>query len=669
MKHPKITILIPVLNERKEIHRVLHNLPWNLLHEVIVIDSGSSDGIPEITAEHGTRIIHEPQRGYGAACLAGIRAIQDTDIVVFLDGNCSDHPEEIPRLVEPILSGRADLVIGSRVLGKRERGVLTPQAFWGNLLAVTLIRLIYRKQYTDLGPFRAIRWSSLQGIMMYDRNYGWIVEMQILAIRHGLKIEEIPVQYRKKIGKSGVSGTLRGILGVGFNIILCMGWYAVRSPNRKAASTLILECAKYPVPGQVKTRLAVKLGNEEACRIYCKMAQGTHRELLKLQEQGQASIVVYADGADHHEISNWLQGAHDTWLQPKGDLGQRLEYAFCKAFGMGFHKVFAVGTDCPGLTAKKIQKAIGYLKRFDIAIIPSTDGGYVLIGTNSFQPNLFRNITWSSDAVFGQTLQHAKAKHLSVARLDPETDVDTAEDIKIFETVLRPDVSVIIPVLNNRWQLQETLHAFSCTGNLGELEIIVVDGGSTDGSDDVARGFNIQLLRSAPGRAQQMNAGAQYARGHWLWFLHADCRPSPETIRKLSVFLHSADLLWGFFKQHISNPSFWFRFIETGNELRGRIAKLPYGDQGLIVRRDIFFQCGCFPQVPFLEDVLLSRRLSRICPPTAINYKIQIHPHHWKSLGPFFTTVRNLCTVFRLIIMEQSPSNLLDYYLKWKKTS
>lgn len=464
-----------------------------------------------------------------------------------------------------------------------------------------------------------------------------------------------------------ISETLRGILRAGFKIILCISRCAVRPPNHRTASTLILEFAKYPNPGQVKTRLAAELGNEEACRIYCKMAQGTHRELLKLQEQGRASVIVYADGADHHEISTWLQGAHDTWLQPTGDLGWRLEHGFRRAFEIGFQTVLAVGTDCPSLTAEKMQKAIGHLERCDIAIIPSTDGGYVLIGTNSFQQNLFKNIAWSTEKVFEQTLQQAKAKNLSVALLDPETDVDTAEDFKIFETALKPDVSVIIPVLNDRWQLQETLHAFSCAPNLGELEVIVVDGGSSDGSDVVARGFNIRWLRSAPGRAQQMNAGAHYARGHWLWFLHADCRPNPETIRKLPGFLRSANLMWGFFKQQISDPSFWFRLIEMGNEFRGRIIKLPYGDQAIVVRRDLFFQCGSYPQVPCLEDVLLSRRLARICPPTAINEKLHVHPRHWKPLGPFFTTIRNLCTVFRLIALEQSPSDLLAYYLHWKK--
>ena len=195
--------------------------------------------------------------------------------------------------------------------------------------------------------------------------------------------------------------------------------------NDLKTTVLILEFAKYPQPGHVKTRLAASLGSEEACRIYSAMAQKTHYELLKLQGQGEACVIVYADGADRQKISGWLRGAYNTWLQPDGDLGARLEYAFCKAFEMGFQMVIAVGTDCPGLTAGKIQKAAGQLKQFDVVIVPATDGGYVLIGTNAFQPALFRQITWSSDRVLEQTLQQAKAKNMSVALLGPETDVDT----------------------------------------------------------------------------------------------------------------------------------------------------------------------------------------------------------------------------------------------------
>ncbi|MBF8275265.1 MAG: hypothetical protein HW390_338 [Candidatus Brocadiaceae bacterium] len=437
--------------------------------------------------------------------------------------------------------------------------------------------------------------------------------------------------------------------------------------NDLKTTVLILEFAKYPQPGHVKTRLAASLGTEEACRIYDAMAQKTHHELLKLQGQGEARVIVYADGAERQKISGWLRGGYDTWLQPDGNLGARLEYAFCKAFEMGFRTVIAVGTDCPGLTAEKIQKAVGQLKQFDVVIVPATDGGYVLIGTNAFQPALFRHITWSSDRVLEQTLQRAKAKNMLVALLGPETDVDTVEDLKIVVDTLNPQLSVIIPVLNDRYILKETLHAFSCVHHLGEIEVIVVDGGSTDGSGDVAAGFNAKVLKSAPGRSRQMSLGVRHAKGRWFWFLHADCVPELETIRYLPGYLRTVDLRWGFFKQRISDPSPSFRLIELGNELRGRIFNLPYGDQGIMVRRDLYFQCGGFAQVPFLEDAILSRCLSKICRPAVINKTIKITSRHWRSLGPFFTTIRNIGIAFRFLVIRQSPSDLLEYYLKWEK--
>jgi glycosyltransferase involved in cell wall biosynthesis len=153
----RITVIIPVLNEQDALPHVLRDLPWDMVMEVIVVDNGSTDATPEVAHRAGARVIHEPRRGYGAACLAGIQAIQESDIVVFLDGDYSDHADELPQVVAPILDGQADMVIGSRVRGIREPGALAPQARWGNWLAVTLIRLLYGARYTDLGPFRAIR--------------------------------------------------------------------------------------------------------------------------------------------------------------------------------------------------------------------------------------------------------------------------------------------------------------------------------------------------------------------------------------------------------------------------------------------------------------------------------------------------------------------------------
>jgi glycosyltransferase involved in cell wall biosynthesis len=214
----RIAVIIPALDEERSIGRVVEAAPpW--VDDIIVVDNGSQDRTAEVAASSGARVISEPHRGYGAACLAGIAGLRDPDVVVFLDGDFSDRPEEMGGLVDPIARGEAELVIGSRVLGRREPGALTPQARFGNWLACHLIRLFWGARYTDLGPFRAIRFDALQALAMRDRDYGWTVEMQVRAAQLGHRIQEVPVSYRRRIGESKISGSLRGVIGAGTKIL------------------------------------------------------------------------------------------------------------------------------------------------------------------------------------------------------------------------------------------------------------------------------------------------------------------------------------------------------------------------------------------------------------------------------------------------------------------
>jgi glycosyltransferase involved in cell wall biosynthesis len=199
---------------------------------VIVADNGSTDGTARAAGELGARVVSEPRRGYGYACLAGIAILPaDAEIVVFMDGDYSDYPVELDDLVSAMSQHQADLVIGSRVLGEHEKGSLTPQQRFGNWLATRLIRWLYGFSYTDLGPFRAIRAEALRQLRMQDPTYGWTVEMQIKALQHRMKVVEIPVRYRRRIGKSKVSGTLSGSVKAGATILWTIGKLVVQKPG------------------------------------------------------------------------------------------------------------------------------------------------------------------------------------------------------------------------------------------------------------------------------------------------------------------------------------------------------------------------------------------------------------------------------------------------------
>ncbi len=215
----RVSLVIPARNEERSLPLVLDGLPSGLLHEVVVVDNGSSDATGRVAEERGARVVREPRPGYGRACLTGIAACDNPDVIAFVDADFSDHPEELTRVLAPILEGRADLVIGSRMIGQRERGALLPQARLGNRLATFLIRRFWGVRFTDLGPFRAIRAEALRALEMRDRDFGWTVEMQIKASQRGLRCVEVPVSYRKRIGRSKITGTLSGTVRAGVKIL------------------------------------------------------------------------------------------------------------------------------------------------------------------------------------------------------------------------------------------------------------------------------------------------------------------------------------------------------------------------------------------------------------------------------------------------------------------
>jgi glycosyltransferase involved in cell wall biosynthesis len=225
----KIAVIIPAFNEAPSIAKVVHAIPLEMNATVIVVNNGSTDNTAEEAAQAGAIVLDESKKGYGWACLKGIEYAENdgAEIMVFMDGDFSDFPNEMSHLIDPITAGKMDFVLGSRVLGNRERGSLTPQQVFGNWLATRLIRIFYGVRFSDLGPFRAIRTDALKTLKMSDKTYGWTIEMQIKAAKNKLRFCEIPVSYRKRIGVSKVSGTLKGTVLAGIKITWAVFKYRI----------------------------------------------------------------------------------------------------------------------------------------------------------------------------------------------------------------------------------------------------------------------------------------------------------------------------------------------------------------------------------------------------------------------------------------------------------
>lgn len=429
----RIGVVIPALNEERSLGRVLAAIPsW--VHEIVVVDNGCTDRTAEIARASGAKVIWEPRRGYGAACLAGIAALDKPDIVVFLDADFSDDPSEMARLVAPISRGQADLLIGSRTLGSCEHGALTVQQRFGNALACWLIRVFWHQSCTDLGPFRAIRFDALRALEMDDQAYGWTIQMQLRAARLGLSVVEVPVSYRRRIGTSKISGTFRGVLGAGAGILSRIVREKLWRPKKVGRfRERLIVFARYPVPGETKTRLIDHLSEEGAAALQDAMTRHTLAQVAGFVGARCTEAEIRFTGGERAEMAE--KYGH-RWIfapQGDGDLGQRLRRAIQDALDAGAVRVVVIGTDCPAITPSCLASAFDALDEHDLVVGPAVDGGFYLLGLRRPCSALFDDIPWGTNVVLSKVLAVAERSKLSTRLLAPLQDVDRPEDLSTWE--------------------------------------------------------------------------------------------------------------------------------------------------------------------------------------------------------------------------------------------
>ncbi len=642
-----IQVIIPALNEAASIGSVLADIPeW--ADGVTVVDNGSTDNTAGIAVAAGASVVPEPRRGYGQACLAGLAALKEpgrNGIVVLLDGDYSDFPEQMDRLVRPIAEGQADMVLGRRVPVRDDAEAFTlPQRF-GTALACGLMRLLWRGRYRDMGPFRAIRFSALGRLNMQDATYGWTVEMQIKALLAGLRVREVDVDYRRRIGVSKISGTIRGVWGAGTKILGTIGKYWLRPPRLPTPSRQrLIVFSRWPVPGRTKTRLIPALGPLRAAELQRRMTERTLQTARDWAADNDREIELRHAGGSWRQMRRRLGPGIRYRAQSSGDLGRRMDMAFRAAFTAGAERVVLVGTDCPDLTPGLLDAAANALESHDLVLGPSADGGYWLIGMNRPLP-VFDGVAWSTESVLDQTLALARRQNLDVHLLPTRRDVDLPEDldaVRSFFDSNRPVVSVIIPARNEAGSIQAAIRSAKAQG----IEVLVVDGGSTDGTAALAAKAGAQVMDSPPGRARQQNAGAAVTRGDVLLFLHADSVLPAGWEADVFETLLDPHTVGGGFEWATDGDSPYLRMARFFVQLRTAYLNEPWGDQAIFVRRADFTALAGFPDVPIAEDRDFVRALRRRGRIASIPQPVVTSARRWREMNPVRAFLINRLVVF-----------------------
>ncbi len=418
---------------------------------------------------------------------------------------------------------------------------------------------------------------------------------------------------------------------------------------------------RYPSPGKVKTRLSGTLGRIGAASLHQEMTQHileTARDVAGLR----ITVEVHFQGGRKTLMARMF-GNNLVFLRQKGtDLGERMLHSFSRSFDRGATRVVLIGTDCPGITRGTVMTAFDLLGENDCVFGPADDGGYYLIGLKKPVPQLFENIPWGKGSTLHKTLEAARMHGLSYALLERLRDVDRPEDLAVWEEVRAAKalqrISMVIPVVNEEEHIARTIRSLQSAKN---TEIIVVDGGSRDGTADVALSSGARVIQCRQGRAAQMNHGARHASGEILFFIHGDTIVPVGYDREIREALRDEDVVGGAFSLRFDNPEPAMRIIGRGANLRSRYLGLPYGDQGLFVSSVLFKNLGGFPDMAIMEDVAFIRMIQSRGKLIILDNPVTTSSRRYEAIGPFQTWVMNQC-VLAAYALDVSPDRIAGLY-------
>jgi rSAM/selenodomain-associated transferase 2/rSAM/selenodomain-associated transferase 1 len=430
--------------------------------------------------------------------------------------------------------------------------------------------------------------------------------------------------------------------------------------SRGNSSERLIVFTRYPEPGRSKTRLIPVLGPNGAADLQKQMTELLLARTGSFVSDRRVDMEVRYEGGNRALMEKWL-GSHISYRsQGHGDLGSRMAQAFSQAFKQGKKRVVIAGSDCPGINEGIVRTAFDLLDQFDLVLGPANDGGYYLIGLRQEESKLFEDVPWGTAEVGARTLEIANRLRLRWVKIDPLDDVDRAEDIELTrkEVPPHPVISIVIPTLNEAANLAATLVS---TESGVDLEIIVVDGGSSDGTVEVAKSFGVRLLTSATGRARQANAGGLAARGEVLFFLHGDTRLPQGFEWHVLDIVKKPGVMAGAFTLGIDGSEFGFRIVEMLANFRSRVFQMPYGDQGIFLRREVFRDLGGFPEMFLMEDFVLIQRLRKKGRVTIAPVAVKTSARRWRKLGILKTTLINQAVLLGYFL-GSNPEQLASWY-------